>query len=90
MRASGLALHFNYAACHSSGGGSGAAYQMTMFRADVHGLLPRQLDADGNPTGKRLVNDADLVNNAELLHTVSLPEPATGIRFHKPPARRSW
>ena len=78
VRASEQALDPRYSACHSSGGGSGAAYTMTMFRADVRGLLPRQLDADGNPTGKRLVNDADLVNNGELLHTVSLPDAGNG------------
>jgi len=34
-----------------------------LFRADVLRLLPPQLDANSTPTGKRLVNDADLSAN---------------------------
>lgn len=55
VKASEQDLTANYAPCWSSGGGG--AYKMTMFRADVRRLLPRQLDASGNLTGKRLVND---------------------------------
>ena len=59
---------------------------MHMMRADVRRLLPRQFDANGNPTGRRLVNDTDLLNNRNLqnnpypLHTVTLPESGTGNR----------
>ena len=76
VKASEQDLTATYAPCWSSGGGGG--YRMTMFRADVRRLLPRQLDANGNPTGKRLVNDADLLQNGEDLHTVTLPEAGTG------------
>ena len=47
---------------------------MTMFRADVLRLLPLQLGADGQPNGRRLVNDADLLANGFALNTVTLPE----------------
>ena len=63
VKASEQPLDSTYAPCWSSGGGGG--YRMTMFRADVRRLLPRQLDASGNLTGKRLVNDADLLANGE-------------------------
>ena len=53
---------------------------MTMFRADVLRLLPRQFDKDGKPTGKLLVNDTDLTSDG--LHTVTLPE-ATGNNVPK-------
>jgi hypothetical protein len=62
------------APCWSSGGGSGAQYQLTMHRADVRRLLPVQLDAQGNKTGKRLVNDSDLAAAGFGPHTVTLPE----------------
>ena len=45
-----------------------------MFRADVLRLLPVQMDANGKPTGKRLVNDADLLSNWLPPHTVTLPD----------------
>ena len=61
-------LDGNTAQCWSSGGGSGASYMMTMFRADVLRLLPAEYE-DGRPTGRRLVNG---------LHTVTLPEAGTG------------
>ena len=48
---------------------------LTMFRADVLHLLPAQLDAKGQPTGKLLVNNIDLLINGLPLHTVTLPEP---------------
>src|SRR5262245_2038623 len=34
---------------------------LTMFRADVLRLLPYETDVNGNSTGRRLVNDADLL-----------------------------
>ena len=71
------------APCWSSGGGSNAQYKLTTHRADVRRLLPVQLDAQGNKTGKRLVNDADLVAAGGAAagfgpHTVTLPEAGTG------------
>ena len=66
------------APCLSSGGGGGATYTMTMNRADVLRLLPLQLDEQGNPTGKRLVNSADLQKSGLPQHTVTLPEAGTG------------
>ena len=69
VKGSGQALTGNTASCWSSGGGSGATYTMTMFRADVLRFLPEQMDANGKPTGRRLVNGT---------HTVTLPEAGTG------------
>ena len=66
------------AQCFSSGGGSGAVYTMTMFTADVLHLLPIQLDANGKPAGRRLVNDADLAKYGFPLSTVTLPAAGTG------------
>src|SRR5215475_7375285 len=51
---------------------------VTMFRADVLHLLPFQLDANGQPTGRRLVNDADLRSNGLPLTTVTLPNGNAG------------
>jgi hypothetical protein len=56
------------AKCYGSG-----ALTMHMFRADVLRFLPMQVDADGKPTGKRLVNDADLLAGSLTPHTVTLP-----------------
>src|SRR5215471_9955437 len=70
VKASPLALTPANAPCWSSGGGSGATYTMTMFRADVFHLLPIQVDANGKPTGRRLVNDADLRSSGLPLTTV--------------------
>ncbi len=66
------------APCWSSGGGAMAQYKLTMHRADVRRLLPVQLDAQGNKTGKRLVNDTDLTAAGFGGHTVKLPEAGTG------------
>jgi hypothetical protein len=66
VKASSTPLGPATAACWSAGGGLGAAYTMTMFRADVLRLLPEQVDANGTPTGKRLVNDTDLLNRRRL------------------------
>src|SRR5688572_10434979 len=66
------------APCLSSGGGADGTYTMTMYRADVLRLLPLQLDEQGNPTGKRLVNNSDLLANQLPLHTVTLPEAGSG------------
>jgi VCBS repeat-containing protein len=55
-------------ACYSSN----TPLAMTIYRADVLKLLPRQLDKSGKPTGKLLVNDADLPQTQKLLF--SLPD----------------
>jgi hypothetical protein len=47
---------------------------ITAFRADVLRLLPRLLDKDGKPTGKLVVNSADLTAKGLPLHTVTVPE----------------
>jgi Big-like domain-containing protein len=52
---------------------SGDPLSMHHFRADVLRLLPMQVDKDNKPTGKRLVNDADLALNQLPAHTVTLP-----------------
>ena len=44
------------------------------MRADVLRLLPLQMDENGKPTGRRLVNDADLAANRLDPHTVTLPD----------------
>ena len=46
----------------------------SIMRADVLRLLPLQLDEKGEPTGRRLVNDADLAANKLDPHTVTLPD----------------
>ena len=74
VKASSMPLKPSTAACWSSGGGGGASYTMTMYRADVLRLLPVQVGADGQPNGRRLVNDADLLSNGFPLSTVTLPE----------------
>jgi len=58
------------------GSGQGSATKLTMFRADVLAMLPKQFDSAGNWTGKYLVNDVDL--GAANLHTVSMPQIGTG------------
>ena len=67
--------------CWSSGGGAGGAagaHKMKAFRADVLRFLPVPTDGNGNPIGKRLVNDTDLISNGFDLHTVTLPDAGTG------------
>ena len=56
------------AACFGSG-----SLSMNMFRADVLRFLPVKVDSAGKPTGKRLVNDADLTAQGLDPHTVKLP-----------------
>lgn len=73
-----MPLTGNTAACWASGGGKNAQYTASMFRADVLHLLPPQRDANGTPTGKRLVNDDDLLEQGLALNTVTLPETGTG------------
>jgi len=51
---------------------------LTAMRADVLPLLALELDENGNPTGRRLVNDVDLQAAGEGLNTVTLPERGTG------------
>ena len=79
VKTSSAVLNPTTAPCWSSGWRSPvAAHTMTMFRADVLRLLPDRLDANGRPTGKKLVNDADLLSSGVALHTVTLPEAGTG------------
>jgi hypothetical protein len=86
VKKSSLTLTGNTASCFSSGGGSGATYSIYMMRADVRRLLPLEVDAKGNSTRKRLVNDSDLQNFTDKdghvtplpYHTVTLPEAGTG------------
>src|SRR5262249_11397994 len=72
----------NTSTCWSSVANNGPSPYLTMFRADVLHLLPKLFDANGDWTGKRLVNDSDLTSNVDAqgnpyaLHTVSLPETA--------------
>jgi hypothetical protein len=54
--------------------GVGNGEWISMLRADVLRLLPMQLDENGAPTGRRLVNDADLARNRKDPHTVTLPD----------------
>src|SRR6185436_1051899 len=53
-------------------------YAVTAFRADVLRARPLQKDADGKISGKRIVNDADLLKAGESLNTVTLPEAPAG------------
>jgi hypothetical protein len=78
VKKSSIVLNPNTAPCWSSGGGSGAPYTLTEFRADVLRLLPVQLDANNKPTGRRLVNDVDLQKYGFPLNTVTLPSAGTG------------
>ena len=48
------------------------------MRADVLSLLPAQMDENGQPTGRRIVNDVDLVAAGLPLHSVTLPERGVG------------
>ena len=57
------------AACFSDG----VPLTITEFRVDVLRWLPIRLDKDNKPTGKRLVNDADLLAHGQALHQVKLP-----------------
>jgi hypothetical protein len=54
--------------------GIGNGEQISMMRADVLRLLPLQLDLNGEPTGRRLVNDSDLAAFGLAPHTVTLPD----------------
>ena len=76
VRASALPLTGPYASCWGPGG-STPSFIMYQMRADVRRLLPLQYDADGNSTGKRLVNDKDLPSG-DPGHTVTLPEAGAG------------
>ena len=79
VKSSTISLVGPYSPCWSNGGDN-----LTMMRADVRRLLPPQLDAQGKPTGKRVVNHADLLNYQQQfpddnwLLTISLPEAGTG------------
>jgi hypothetical protein len=79
VKSSAVRLTGPYSPCWSNGGDN-----LTMLRADVRRLLPPQLDAQGKPTGKRVVNHADLQRyqqqfpDDDWLLTVTLPEAGTG------------
>ena len=64
--------------CFTSGAGPNATHTLNMYRADVLRLLPEQLDVDDKTTGRRLVNDVDLLNAGLQRHTVRLPEAGNG------------
>src|SRR6185369_9434385 len=53
-----------------------------MMRADVLSMLPAQMDENGHPTGRRIVNDFDLTAAGLPLHSVTLPE--YGVGNHSP------
>jgi hypothetical protein len=55
IRSKTVQLTGNLSQCWSNGGDN-----LSMMSADVLRLLPPQLDEEGRPTGKRLVNHADL------------------------------
>ena len=69
VKKSSQALQGSSASCWSSG----VPLRMTLFRADVLPILPARVDSDGRPTGKRIVNDADLAAHGLPAHTVYLP-----------------
>ena len=52
------------------------------LRADVLSLLPAQMDENGRPTGRRIVNDMDLMAAGLPQHSVTLPE--YGVGNHSP------
>ena len=56
----------------------GEIHKITWFRGDVLRFLPLQVDVNGTPTGKRLINASDLTaaNFGQL--TVKVPEGTTG------------
>jgi hypothetical protein len=79
VKATSQVLDTATAQCFTSGkGGASATYTVTEFRADVLRLLPAQLDSNGKPTGRRIVNDTDLLNSGLPLHAVKLPDGGTG------------
>jgi hypothetical protein len=85
VRKSFQSLTLQTAACFSSGGGPQPTYTMYKVRVDVRNLLALQYDATGRSTGRRLVNDADILSNHDQnnvpyteLNTVSVPERGTG------------
>jgi hypothetical protein len=69
VKQSRQALTGSTASCWSSG----VPLTLTMFRADVLRWLPIRLDKDNKPSGKRLVNDADLIAHGLPFHQVTLP-----------------
>ena len=79
IKTSSVSLTGPYATCYAGGGNT-----LSMMRADVRRLLPPQLDANGKPTGKRVVNHADLQKyqqqfpDDKWLLTVTLPDGGAG------------
>src|SRR5688500_12653602 len=69
------------ASCFSSGGGQGAVYRMYKLRADVRKLLPLQVGGNKKSTGKRLVNNEDLLGN---LNAAGAPSPLPLHKFTAP------
>ena len=75
--------------CFTSGAGPNATHTLNMYRADVLRLLPEQLDVDDKTTGRRLVNDVDLLNAGFAPpHRDGCRRRATAIRPRKARARR--
>ncbi len=69
------------APCWSSGGGAGGAsgaHRMKAYRADVLQFLGQKTDGNGQPIGKRLVNDADLAAAGLPPNIVQLPDAGRG------------
>ena len=63
--------------CWSSGGGTGSsngAHKLLSYRLDALRFLERELDKDGKPTGRRLVNDEELNQR----HIIELPDSGVG------------
>ena len=60
------------------GASGNATSKLIMYRADVLGLLPKQMDVDGAWTGRYVVNNEDLQAQQLPLHTVTLPQAGTG------------
>ena len=59
LKTNSLPLTGPFASCWGAGG-QNLTFTMYQMRADVRRLLRLQRDANGRPTGKRLVNDSDL------------------------------
>lgn len=74
VRRSSAPLSGQTASCWTSG----SPLAMHAFRADVLRFLPFREDANGSPTGKRVVNTADLTAHDLPAHTVKLPKFGTG------------
>jgi hypothetical protein len=63
-------INSNGAPCWGAAGQS--SFAVSMFRANVLSLMPKQLDLQGSWTGKYIVNSNELATDDQ--HTVTLPE----------------